>query len=265
MAVVGEQANAVLHTVDTSGKGCALQQETVACELVSESSWIKVECNMKKVTESRYEISYQPTSRGRHQLHIKVEGEHIKGSPFTVTVTRQFGGPKGTIEGYFYSLTSHQPLIIAGATGSISVFDTSQNTVKSFGSSGSGPEEFSLPCDLAVDKDGFLLVADCTNHRIQKFNQWTHKHIRPIGKMGKGNCEFKNPRGIAVHPKNGMVYIADTDNYRIQVLNQNLTFHKILDTTKRFVPLAIAFDSTGNIYAIDKYNHRILVYTSSYC
>ena len=29
---------------------------------------------------------YQPASRGRHQLHIKVEGDHIKGSPFPVTV-----------------------------------------------------------------------------------------------------------------------------------------------------------------------------------
>ena len=51
MAVVGEQANAVLHTVDTSGKGYNIQKETVVCELVSESSGVKVDCNVKKVME----------------------------------------------------------------------------------------------------------------------------------------------------------------------------------------------------------------------
>ncbi|MCG8623060.1 MAG: hypothetical protein MJE68_13825, partial [Proteobacteria bacterium] len=76
MAVVGEQANAVLHTVDTSGKGYNIQKETVVCEFVSEPRKKKVDCNVKKVMESQtaYEISYQATSRGRHQLHIKVEG-----------------------------------------------------------------------------------------------------------------------------------------------------------------------------------------------
>jgi hypothetical protein len=76
MAMVGEQANAVLHIVDISGKGYALQMETVVCEFVSESSRKKLDCNVKKVMENQFETSYQATSRGRHQLHIKVEGEH---------------------------------------------------------------------------------------------------------------------------------------------------------------------------------------------
>ena len=57
---------------------------------------------MKKTEASQYEISYQPTSRGRHQLHIKVEGEHIKGSPFPVVVklpVRKLGTPIKTIGG----------------------------------------------------------------------------------------------------------------------------------------------------------------------
>ena len=42
MAVVGERANAVVHIVNVSGKGHALQMETVVCELVSESSGEKL-------------------------------------------------------------------------------------------------------------------------------------------------------------------------------------------------------------------------------
>ena len=31
-------------------------------------------------------ISYQPTVKGRHQLHIRADGQHIRASPFRVTV-----------------------------------------------------------------------------------------------------------------------------------------------------------------------------------
>ena len=107
------------------GKGYNTQTETVACELVSESSKKKVDCNVKKVMENQYEISYQATSRGRHQLHIKVEGEHIKGSPFTVTVIRQFGEPETIISGGYNSIiiNHQQQRIVVGKHAIIRVFD----------------------------------------------------------------------------------------------------------------------------------------------
>jgi tripartite motif-containing protein 2/3/tripartite motif-containing protein 71 len=266
MAVVGKQANAVLHTVDTSGKGYALQMETVACEFVSEPSGIKFYCNVKKVMESQYEVSYQATSRGRHQLHIKVEGEHIKGSPFNVTVIRQLGDSKRTITGDFISITVNYQTTVVGAYANISVFKLPLHEPRSFGSCGSGPGEFYTSCDLALDSDGYLLLADCGNHRIQKF-RLGGKYITQKGTQGTGILEFSSPSGIAIHPKNGMVYVAETDNNRIQVLNQNLTFHKIFGTRgsgkgQFHEPMGIAFDSTGNIYVADRKNHRIQVLTA---
>ena len=86
VAEPGERATAVLHVVDDKGKACNVSVETVTGELESESTSKKTKCVVKKTGASQYEISYQPTSRGRHQLHIKVEGEHIKGSPFPVIV-----------------------------------------------------------------------------------------------------------------------------------------------------------------------------------
>ena len=52
--------------------------------------------------ESHYEISYQPTIKGRHQLHIKVEGQHIRGSPFSVAAkspVKKLGTPIITLDG----------------------------------------------------------------------------------------------------------------------------------------------------------------------
>ena len=36
--------------------------------------------------KGEYEISYQPTVGGAHQLHVRVGGEEVRGSPFPVTV-----------------------------------------------------------------------------------------------------------------------------------------------------------------------------------
>ena len=82
VAKLGERATAVLHVVDQKGKAHTTPVETVTCELVSEITGENMDCSVKKTAASgQCEISYQATSRGRHQLHIKMEGEHIKGSP----------------------------------------------------------------------------------------------------------------------------------------------------------------------------------------
>ena len=76
VAKPGVRATAVLHVVDQKGKACSTPVETLTCGLVSESTGEKIDCSVKTIEASgQYEISYQATSRGRHQLHIKVEGK----------------------------------------------------------------------------------------------------------------------------------------------------------------------------------------------
>jgi hypothetical protein len=90
-AEVGERATAVVHIVDGNEKACVAPVE-IKRELASASTDTKTKCLVKNLEVSKYEVSYQATSRGRHQLHIKVEGEHIKGSPFQWRVQ---GGAQG--------------------------------------------------------------------------------------------------------------------------------------------------------------------------
>ena len=102
VAEPGERATAVLQVVDNEGESFPIAIKGVTGELVSETTGEKKDCSVKKTGDSQYEISYQPASRGRHQLHIKVEGDHIKGSPFSVTVklpVKKLGTPVKTIGG----------------------------------------------------------------------------------------------------------------------------------------------------------------------
>ena len=87
VAKLGERATAVLHVVYDEHKAYTKPVGSLICELVSESTGEKIDCSVRKIEASgQYEISYQATSRGRHQLHIMLEGEHIIGSPFLVLV-----------------------------------------------------------------------------------------------------------------------------------------------------------------------------------
>ena len=260
LAVIGERANTVLYTVYT---------ETVTCELIHKSTCKKLDCRVKKVRDNQYEITYQPTNHGRHQLHIKVEGEHIKGSPFSVSVIRKFGDPIAniTMAGHHQCVTvnQHGQIIVAGQ-GNISIFDSSLKRIRSFKSRESGLGKFHSPGGVAVDGHGNILVTDKTNDCVQKFSPHG-RHIAKVGKYGASKLEFKEPLGIAVHPKNSMIYVADSNNHRIQILDPNLKFYNSSRTDEgneegQFsVPQGIAFDSCGNVYLTDPLNRRIQVFT----
>ena len=59
----------------------------MTCKLVSENTDERIDFSAMKILASgQYQIIYQATSRGKHQLHIEIDREHIKGSPFPITV-----------------------------------------------------------------------------------------------------------------------------------------------------------------------------------
>ena len=84
-AIVGEMSTVVLQAVSFYGQPCEEPLQSLECELVSELSGAKTRGSVERKGQSRYEISYQPTIKGRHQLHVKVEGQHIGGSPFLIS------------------------------------------------------------------------------------------------------------------------------------------------------------------------------------
>ena len=60
--------------------------KSLECEIVSEIADTRTSCSVKGRGQGQYEISYQPTVKGTHQLRIKVQGQHVNGSLFCVAV-----------------------------------------------------------------------------------------------------------------------------------------------------------------------------------
>ena len=260
---VSERATAVIHIVDDK-KACAAPVEAVKCELVSVTNDRKMKCSIKAKEVGQYEISYQATSRGRHQLHIKVEGEHIKGSPFNVTVkipVKKLGIPIKAISGlncpWGVAVNQRGEIIVAECNGHcISTFSPTGEKLRSFGSQGSGPGQFNAPRGVVVDDDDNILVAD-SSKQIQKFTR-SGKYLTSSVSLRDNNLNYGF--GIKIH-SNRKIFVANYADHSIAIYNPDLTFHHKMVGTHDIYD--IAFDSVGNVYVGEKYcNNGIQVFTA---
>ena len=102
VAVVGEKSTAILQIINFSSEPCSRPIKSLECELVSEITGSRVTGKVERRGQNQYEIGYWPTVKGQHQFHVKVEGQHIRGSPFSVVVklpVEKLGHPILTIDG----------------------------------------------------------------------------------------------------------------------------------------------------------------------
>ena len=274
VAVVGEKSTAILHAVSYEGKPCEEPIKSLECELVSEITGTRASCFVERRGQSQYEISYQPTIKGRHQLHIKVEGQHVRGSPSSVAVkspVEKLGTPILTLGGvrkpWGVEINQRGEVMMTECDGHcVSVFSPNGDKLRSFGTHGSGQRQFKYPFGIAVDGEGNILVADSNNDRILKFTAEGH-FLAAVGTYGSGPLQFSHPTDIAFNTSNSKWYVVCNWNHHVQVLNSDLTFSKTFGKEGSGKgqfdhPCGIACDSTGKAYVADTSNHRIQVFTA---
>ena len=267
-----EMCTAILQVINFEGKPCKVPIKFLECELVSVITGTRASCGVERRGQSQYEISYQPSIKGRHQLHIKVEGQHIRGSPFSVAVKMpvdKLSAPILTIDRpkspWGVAVKQKGEVVVTEEDRHcVSVFSPNGEKIRSFGSRGSDYGRFQSPRGVAVDGDENILVVDCWNHRIQRFTA-EGKVLTAVGTKGSGRLQFKYPYCIAYNTNNNKVYIADTENNRIQVLNSDLTFYRSFGKEgsgkgQFHLPYGIACHSTGKVYVADTKNKRVQVF-----
>src|SRR5271165_838618 len=110
-------------------------------------------------------------------------------------------------------------------TGSdvVDVFDAdSYKLLRKIGTPGkkhllTDPGNFSLPTNVAVDKEGNVYVTDTLNNRVEIFDA-DGQFIRTFGKNGDGPGQFARPKGIAID-RDGHIWVVDAVQQRVQVFD----------------------------------------------
>ncbi|XP_015770638.1 PREDICTED: tripartite motif-containing protein 2-like [Acropora digitifera] len=178
--------------------------------------------------DGSYKISYFAKESGTCQASVKVNEQHVRGSPFK---------------------TELKPRLF--------------KSVLSFGKQGSADGMFNSPVGIAVNDKDEIAVTDRDNHRIQIFKS-DGTNLRSFGIEGNLLGQFKHPRGIAFYNNN--IIVSDTGNHRIQIFDdQGHHLDKFGEEGKLNHqlnrPLGLSIDSDGNIIVADYGNKLIKIFT----
>ena len=181
-----------------------------------------------------YNISYFPSVQRTIKLLVKVNGEHIHGSPFAVIV-KPFQvkpvlciGKKGSGEGLLsnplgVAVTAKDEVVVAdNQNHRVQVFDSNGTFLRSFGHKGENAGEFKNPTGIAINKDRNILVSECYNHRVQILS-WEGRHLGSFGGKGCLDSQLSYPWGLSLD-STGNVIVADTGNKLIKIFTPDGRF-----------------------------------------
>ena len=224
--IVNCKAQFFLTTRNAEGRQCYDERDHVTVEIRNERGReCATEVRIKDNKDGLYQISYSRRDQGRYKVTVKVNGEHVRGSPFTVQVKPfQF------------------------------------RPVLSFGKEGSSVGMFNFPWGVAVNARDEIALTDQKNNRVQIFNS-DGNYLRSFGREGKKVGEFKEPRGIAFH-NNGNIFVADNGNHRIQIFRGEGEYvgsfggFGSLDSQLSF-PCGLSVDCDCNIIVAD-FGHKLI-------
>ena len=165
-----------IEVLYSHGGPCSSSQRVTA-ELISPTSSSVTKATVVQKSPSTYEVTYTPTTRGRHELCVRVNGDEIHGSPFTVVVypdPTQLRQPVSVIEGvkrpYGVAFNSHGKMyVIEMHSSQVAVFDSSGKRISTIGSRGDGPGQFQSLGNVAIDSNDNIYVT--SEHKLQKFDR----------------------------------------------------------------------------------------------
>jgi len=180
-------------------------------------------------------------------LNAKHETEATFGAEYLVSPA---GVALDTTNRFAYVVDTQQDQVL--------VFDAdSYKLLRRIGTGGkkhtlTGPGDFSLPTNVAVDKDGNVFVTDTLNDRVEIFDA-DGGFISEFGTPGDGPGRFARPKGIAIDC-DGHIWVADEVQNRVQVFDKD---GRLLIYFGELGGYPGQFDALYGI-AYDKLNNRII-------
>ena len=227
---VGTGAEFVLTTRNAEAGQCYNKHDRVTVEIRDEQGReCETETRINDNKDGSYKISYSLRDQGRYKVTVKVNGQHVRDSPFSVQI---------------------KPFQV--------------RPVSAFGKRGSSVGMFIGPWGVAVNSRDEIAVTDCSNHRVQIFGS-DGNYLRSFDRKGSKTGELNSPMGI-VFDKNENIFVADYSNHRIQIFSGEGEYvgmfggERSLDSHLSN-PCGLSIDSDGNIIVADSGNKLIKIFS----
>ena len=181
--------------------------------------------------DGNFRLKFTPKVPGAYSIEVRINGDKLPTCPMTVQVKERelvvVGElklqlfPGDTIERLSgIAVNTEGQIVVADAFGHyVYVFDKNGNRLRKTGGEGSNTGQFWYPNRISFLNENEVLIADCGNSRIQRFNFQTGTVVKSFGKFGEEKGELNNPVDVTVDDKERIV-VTEWGNNRIQVMSK---------------------------------------------
>ena len=205
---VGKKVEFAIITKGSVGDRCVKGGSHVYAQLKSFTGDVTAG-EVRDNNDGSYMASFVAEQVGEAKLSVAINGEQIKGSPYSIVVSRNYQAihrPSKIVNnngsmGKPWGIAFGRNGLWAAADNSnccVLIFDDTDQLVRKFGSYGSNNGEFSNLRGVAFDSDNNLYVVDYSKHSVQKFNI-NGNYLLQFGSNGSNAGQLIHPHGIAVH------------------------------------------------------------------
>ena len=233
-AIVGLEAQLV---VTTRNKKCQSSYDNNDCVTLEISNRqgdnCAAEVQVQDNKDGTYKIKYFAKETGTCSASVKVNGEHIRGSPFEVQVKpRQFrpvlSFGEQILKAPWGVAVNEQDEIAVSDVGNnkIHLFKSDGTHVKSFGGKGAQHGEFDWPSGIVFHGANIIVAEQSRNSRIQELSR-QGGYLSHFGGKGSLDHQLNYPAGLYID-SDGNIIVADKGNKLIKVFSPDGQFlHKL--------------------------------------
>ena len=223
-AIVGLEAELIVTTRNAEGQQYHDDYDSVTLEISNrQSDNCAAEVQVQDNKDGNYKIKYFAKETGTCSASVKVNGEHIRGSPFEVQVKpRQFrpvlSFGEQILKNPWGVAVNEQNEIAVSDVGNhkIHFFRGDGTYIKSFGGEGTKPGAFNRPAGIAFHVNNIIL-AEQSNHRVQEVSK-QGQYLGHFGEEGSLDRQLNGPCGLSID-SDGNILVADSLNKSIKIFS----------------------------------------------
>ena len=264
-AIVGLEAQLVVTTRNKKCQSSYDNNDYVTLEISNrQGDNCAAEVQVQDNKDGSYKIKYFAKETGTCSASVKVNGEHIRGSPFEVQVKpRQFrpvlSFGEQILQRPWGVAVNEQDEIAVSDVGNhkIHLFKSDGTHIKSFGKQGAKHGEFDWPSGTAYHGDN-IVVADQGNHRVQVLSR-QGGYLRHFGGEGSLDHQFNFPLGLSIN-SDGNIIVADKKNKLIKIFSADGHFLHKLGTKGSFTKPFHCIQHDNYLIVSDNGDHAVKLF-----
>ena len=258
-AVVGLEAQLVVTTRDKKCRQYYDNNDCVTLEIRNrQEDNCAADVQVLDNKDGTYTIKYFAKESGTCSASVKVNGEHIRGSPFEVQVEpRQFRpvlsfGEQILKDPWGVAVNEHDEIAVSDVGNhKIHLFKSFGTHIKSFGAQHA---ELDWPSGTAYIGDN-IIVAEQSKHRVQVLSR-QGEYLRHFGGEGSLDHQLSHPTGLSIN-SDGNIIVADKGNKLIKIFSADGKFLHKLGTERSFTKPFHCIQHDNYLIVSDSGDHSV--------